>query len=83
MFRLLSIKRLDTGETFEDDADVLIMARGLFSEPKWPKIPGLDDFKGEIMHSGAWNKEYVSETHATRARLWSHILISQQLRFPQ
>ena len=60
--RLLSIKRVDTGETIEDDADVLVIARGILDEPRWPEIPGLDSFKGEIMHSAMWKQEYVAET---------------------
>lgn len=50
---------MDTGETFEDDADVLILARGMLSDPAWPKIPGLKSFKGEVMHSAIWKEEFV------------------------
>lgn len=28
------------------------------SKPKYPNIPGLKDFGGKIMHSGAWDGEY-------------------------
>ncbi|KAI5865404.1 flavin-binding monooxygenase [Durotheca rogersii] len=55
---ILTVHRTDTGETLEDDADVLISARGNLSDPAWPKIPGLDSFKGEIMHSAKWNEKY-------------------------
>jgi cation diffusion facilitator CzcD-associated flavoprotein CzcO len=44
--------------TFEDDADILVSARGNLNDIAWPKIKGLDTFKGEIMHSAAWNEEY-------------------------
>ena len=49
-----------TGEVIEDDADVLISARGSLNDIAWPKIPGLETFKGEVMHSAAWNQKFVS-----------------------
>ncbi|OTB00442.1 hypothetical protein M426DRAFT_324306 [Hypoxylon sp. CI-4A] len=55
---ILSVRRTDTNETFEDDADILVAARGILSDPVWPKIPGLKSFKGEIMHSAIWNENY-------------------------
>ncbi|KAI3339944.1 flavin-binding monooxygenase [Ustulina deusta] len=55
---ILSVRRVDTGETFEDDADVLVVARGGLSNPSWPDIPGLKDFAGEVMHSAVWNNDY-------------------------
>ncbi|KAI1114209.1 flavin-binding monooxygenase [Nemania sp. NC0429] len=55
---ILDIRRADTGEIFQDDADVLIGARGNLSNPSWPDIPGLEDFTGEVMHSAIWNRDY-------------------------
>ncbi|KAI1342172.1 flavin-binding monooxygenase [Xylariaceae sp. FL0016] len=55
---ILTIHRKDTDETFQDDADVLIAARGNLSDPAWPSITGLGDFKGELMHSALWNENY-------------------------
>lgn len=43
-------------ETFEDDADVLIAARGALNDRAWPQITGLRLFEGEVMHSAAWNE---------------------------
>ncbi|GAP90974.1 putative flavin-binding monooxygenase [Rosellinia necatrix] len=54
----LDVRRTDTGETFQDDADVLIIARGSLSNPSWPDIPGLKSFAGEVMHSATWNNDY-------------------------
>ncbi|KAI2778578.1 FAD/NAD(P)-binding domain-containing protein [Daldinia loculata] len=54
----LTIKRTDTNETFEDEADVLVSARGSLSDPSWPNIPGLKSFKGETMHSALWKESY-------------------------
>lgn len=58
-FRNITIEKTQTGETFEDDADVLVSARGNLNEIVWPKIDGLDSFKGEVMHSAAWNQKLV------------------------
>ncbi|KAI0139480.1 flavin-binding monooxygenase [Hypoxylon sp. NC0597] len=55
---ILTVQRLDTKETFEDDADVLVAARGNLSDPAFPNIPGLESFKGEVMHSARWNENY-------------------------
>ena len=37
-------------------ANFCIMATGCLSSPNYPKIEGLDDFKGEIYHTGRWPK---------------------------
>ncbi|GAW17271.1 hypothetical protein ANO14919_067260 [Xylariales sp. No.14919] len=55
---ILAVRRAETGEIFQDDADVLIGARGFLSNPSWPNITGLKDFAGEVMHSAAWNDDY-------------------------
>jgi cation diffusion facilitator CzcD-associated flavoprotein CzcO len=48
---------LEAERTFEDQADVLIMARGGLNHIAWPKIDGLRSFEGEIMHSADWKQE--------------------------
>jgi cation diffusion facilitator CzcD-associated flavoprotein CzcO len=53
--RNLVVENLATGETFEDDADVIVTARGTLNEPKYPKLPGMQHFQGVTMHSAAWN----------------------------
>ncbi|EGO53467.1 hypothetical protein NEUTE1DRAFT_92775 [Neurospora tetrasperma FGSC 2508] len=52
------VMNLLTGEVFTDSANVLITARDQLSEPRWPDILGIDQFKGKKMHSGAWDKSY-------------------------
>jgi cation diffusion facilitator CzcD-associated flavoprotein CzcO len=39
-------------------ASVLISAAGSFSEPKVPKLPGLETFKGTVFHSSRWDHEF-------------------------
>ncbi|MGE0340548.1 MAG: flavin-containing monooxygenase [Xanthobacteraceae bacterium] len=35
----------------------VIWAGGIFSQPVVPKLPGLDKFKGEYLHSTAWSED--------------------------
>lgn len=53
----VTVKNLATEETIHDQADVVISARGSLNTPSWPDIDGLKTFKGEVMHSAAWNEE--------------------------
>ena len=41
-----------------DECDVLISATGFLSHWRWPSIPGLHDFKGNLCHSAVWNTDY-------------------------
>jgi cation diffusion facilitator CzcD-associated flavoprotein CzcO len=50
--------RSDTGEIFEDKADVLYNCIGALNEWKWPSIDGLHDFKGELLHSANWDEKW-------------------------
>ncbi|KAF1977801.1 FAD/NAD(P)-binding domain-containing protein [Bimuria novae-zelandiae CBS 107.79] len=54
----IAVKNLTTGEIINDQSDVLISARGNLNTPAWPKIEGLETFKGEVMHSARWNEDY-------------------------
>ncbi len=40
-------------------ARFLIMATGCLSMPNWPKIAGIDDFRGERFHTGLWPHDGV------------------------
>lgn len=51
------MERTDTGEKFDDEAEIVIVARGALNDAKWPDVKGMDTFKGEVMHSSAWNEE--------------------------
>jgi cyclohexanone monooxygenase len=46
--------RIRTGEGWTTASDVLITGLGMFNKMRWPDIPGLDDFAGVTVHSGAW-----------------------------
>lgn len=45
--------------THEDDTcDVLISASGVLNSWKYPQIPGIELFKGKLMHSAKWDNSY-------------------------
>ncbi|KAI1608173.1 hypothetical protein EDD37DRAFT_583319 [Exophiala viscosa] len=46
------------GEQFIDVCDVFINAGGVLDNWKWPAIPGIENFKGKLMHSAAWDQTY-------------------------
>jgi len=54
--RIITVTKLPSGEMFEEACDVLVTARGQLNNMSWPKIPGLETFKGPIMHSGGWDE---------------------------
>lgn len=53
----MTITNTKTGETFTDDADILMTARGQLNQVSWPNIPGLDKFGGKLMHSAEWDDQ--------------------------
>lgn len=54
----VKLQVVDTGEVIEDTADVLMAGIGALNDWKWPDIPGLQDFKGELMHSATWDDKF-------------------------
>ncbi|ORY01282.1 cyclohexanone monooxygenase [Clohesyomyces aquaticus] len=46
------------GKEVDDWCDVLISGSGVLNSWKYPKIPGLDLFKGKLMHSARWDNTY-------------------------
>jgi cation diffusion facilitator CzcD-associated flavoprotein CzcO len=47
-----------TGEEKVELCDILISAQGVLVKEAWPKNPGLQDFKGHVTHSAAWDHKY-------------------------
>jgi cation diffusion facilitator CzcD-associated flavoprotein CzcO len=43
------------GDTHE--ADFLVSATGILHHPRYPQIPGLDDFGGGVFHSARWDHD--------------------------
>jgi cation diffusion facilitator CzcD-associated flavoprotein CzcO len=42
-------------QKFVDESDIFIKATGILNRWEWPKIPGLDRFKGTLLHSADKN----------------------------
>ncbi|KAH6880730.1 flavin-binding monooxygenase [Thelonectria olida] len=47
-----------TGDVLEDSCDVLYACIGALNDWKWPEIPGLQSFKGRLLHSAAWDESW-------------------------
>ncbi|RKL20092.1 hypothetical protein BFJ72_g15094 [Fusarium proliferatum] len=45
-----------TGEVFKDRAEFLINASGFLNNWKWPDIPGLHSFGGQLTHTADWKE---------------------------
>ena len=52
----IRVRNLDTGETKDDAAEIFINAGGALNHWKWPEIRGLNDFKGRLVHSAAYDE---------------------------
>ncbi|ODV91437.1 hypothetical protein CANCADRAFT_70909 [Tortispora caseinolytica NRRL Y-17796] len=54
------------GRIITDTCDVLINGSGVLNKWKWPDIPGLNDYKGALMHSAHWDSsfDYTNKTVA-------------------
>lgn len=63
--RQVTVERLETGEIFTDEADVVISARGTLNDMSWPQVPGLAEMTIPVMHSANWNKKYVQSSLST------------------
>jgi cation diffusion facilitator CzcD-associated flavoprotein CzcO len=46
---------------FEEKCDLLLYTTGILNNFKWPDIQGLHDFKGRVVHTGYWPKDYQKE----------------------
>ncbi|KAK3633622.1 hypothetical protein LTR56_015688 [Elasticomyces elasticus] len=54
----VTVEDLLTGNRTSDNADVLITAIGVLNLWEWPKIPGLLDFEGKLMHSADYDTTF-------------------------
>lgn len=53
--------KLDTKDgVIEDTCDIFVSAVGFLSKWRWPSIPGLHDFQGQLMHSASWDSSFDS-----------------------
>ncbi|KAL6234087.1 hypothetical protein BDW75DRAFT_251673 [Aspergillus navahoensis] len=59
----LRVQDTTNGAVHTDQCDILISATGVLNNWKWPNIPGLDGFKGKLMHSASWDESYQYNGH--------------------
>jgi cation diffusion facilitator CzcD-associated flavoprotein CzcO len=53
----VKIKDLKTNTEISDHCDVLINASGILNNWRWPAIPGLQKFKGTLLHTANWDDQ--------------------------
>ena len=58
---IFQVRNLKTDNVIHDEADYFINAGGVLNNFKWPKIPGINDFKGKLMHSAEYHEGYSLE----------------------
>lgn len=46
---------------FEETCDLFLYASGILNDFKWPDLPGLKSFKGRVVHTARWPKDYQEE----------------------
>jgi len=51
----LEILDIKGASTIHDDCDILINASGVLNAWKWPDIPGLQSYKGPLLHTAVWD----------------------------
>ena len=51
----MKVQNTITGETFSDYCDILINAGGILNAWRWPAIPGLEKYKGKLLHTANWD----------------------------
>lgn len=51
----VDIRDCTIDHVYRDQCDILINATGVLNNWKWPDIPGLQDFRGELLHSANWD----------------------------
>jgi cation diffusion facilitator CzcD-associated flavoprotein CzcO len=55
---VVKVEDLASGTVTDDQCDILLSCMGAFNNWRWPDIPGRESYKGEIMHSAAWNEKF-------------------------
>ena len=52
------MKNRNTNEIISDKGDVLLSCTGTLNDWSWPDIPGIHDYKGELLHSASWDESF-------------------------
>jgi len=51
----VKIQDLKAGREISDHCDILVNAGGILNNWRWPAIPGLDKYKGTLLHTANWD----------------------------
>ncbi|KFG84108.1 putative steroid monooxygenase [Metarhizium anisopliae] len=51
----VKIENVSDGSVIDDWCHFLISGSGILNNWKWPDIPGIDSFRGQLLHSAAWD----------------------------
>ncbi|KAI5850754.1 hypothetical protein BZA05DRAFT_430466 [Tricharina praecox] len=54
----LKVENTQTGEVFEDECDIFVDCTGVLHHAIMPEIPGIDAFKGHLVHTARWDSSY-------------------------
>jgi cation diffusion facilitator CzcD-associated flavoprotein CzcO len=54
---LIKLRDISTGEAFYQECKILISAVGGLVNPNQFKVPGIEDFQGDIVHTACWRPE--------------------------
>jgi len=52
----ITVRDLKSGQVFTDWCHILVHAAGRLNQPEWPKVPGIDQYKGVKVHSAAYDE---------------------------
>ncbi|KAF2180703.1 flavin-binding monooxygenase-like protein [Zopfia rhizophila CBS 207.26] len=84
--KVMGSKDAEFNSQYTIESDFLVSAVGQLNQPRYPAIPGLEDFKGKMMHSARWDWSYSLEgkkigiigNGATAAQIIPEILSSSK-----
>jgi cation diffusion facilitator CzcD-associated flavoprotein CzcO len=55
----VALRDLESGEDFEHEAKILVSAVGGYTNPRYPTIAGIETFKGPVVHTAKWDRDYI------------------------
>jgi len=53
----VQVKDLESDTIVNDHCDILVNASGILNNWQWPAIPGLDKYKGKLLHTANWDDD--------------------------
>ncbi|EER25406.1 Flavin-binding monooxygenase-like family protein [Coccidioides posadasii C735 delta SOWgp] len=56
--KVIGSKDVEFGEEYSITSDFLVSGIGQLNYPQYPSIPGIETFKGKMMHSARWDWSY-------------------------